>query len=57
MAHDYLANKINLAMYESIAMQYDGVHGTAEMAASLTKVTSDANMVEIIKVGLPHFAG
>lgn len=54
-AHDYLANKVNLAMYESVAMQYDGVHNSVEMTASLSMVTRDANNTEIIKVGLPHY--
>jgi hypothetical protein len=55
LAHDFLSNKVNLAMYESVAMQYDGIHNSAEMSASLLAVTSDANSVEIIKVGLPHY--
>lgn len=53
-AHDFLVNKVGMAMYESVALQYDGSHHASDMSAALSEVTNDANAVEIIKIGLQH---
>lgn len=50
-AHDYLLNLTNLSAYISITGQYQGGHN-AEVAAALDAVTSDAQALEIIKVGV-----
>lgn len=54
LARDHFMNKSNLSSYISIAMQYDGAH-QAEVQQAIADVTSDANQVELIKIGL-HFA-
>lgn len=51
-ARAHLENVTNLSGYVSIAMQYAGGHD-AQVAAAIENVTSDANQLEIIKVGLP----
>lgn len=50
--HDFLLNTTNLSAYISISMQYGGGHD-ADTAVALNQVTSDANQLEIIKIGLP----
>lgn len=52
-ARDYLMNKQNLSAYVSIARQWDGTAGNYEVVQAIANVTSDANMIEIIKIGLP----
>lgn len=52
-AHDLLLNKANLSAYISIARQYNGTVYNEEVIAALASVTSDANALEIIKIGLP----
>lgn len=52
-AHDYLSNKGELSAFISIARQYNGTVYNAEVIAALASVTSDANALEIIKIGLP----
>lgn len=51
LAHDYLTNKVNLSSYISIAMQYNGSHD-AIVKEAIAEVTTDANQIEIIKIGL-----
>ena len=50
--HDFLLNTTNLSAYMSITMQYGGGRDLAT-AGALNQVTSDANQLEIVKVGLP----
>jgi hypothetical protein len=50
-AHDYLVNKSGLSSYISIAMQYEGGNDSVTSVA-LSHVTSNANDIEVIKVGL-----
>ena len=49
--YSYLYNKTNLSTYTSIALQYQGGNDAAT-ALALDGVTSDANGLEIIKIGL-----
>ncbi|MES2148578.1 MAG: DUF4214 domain-containing protein [Pseudomonadota bacterium] len=55
-ASDLLANKTNLAAYVAIANQYDGLHNDIVREA-MAHVTNDANLVELIKIGLSHDLG
>lgn len=50
-AYDYLYNKTNLSAYTSIALQYQGGNDAAT-AYALDGVTSDANGLEVLKIGL-----
>lgn len=52
-AHEYLLNKSNLSAYITIARQFDGSVYSYEAASAIASVTSDANALEIIKIGLP----
>lgn len=50
-AHDHLLNLTNLSAYVSVTMQYQGGHD-ADIHAAMAQVTSDANALEVIKVGV-----
>ena len=50
-AYDFLANKTNLSAYVSITMQYQGGNDAAT-AYALDGVTSDANGLEVLKIGI-----
>lgn len=55
-AYDFLANKTNLSTYISVSMHYTGGQD-ADTVHALDLVTSDANALEIIKVGVYHDLG
>jgi hypothetical protein len=56
LAHDYLMNEINMGQWYGLTQQADGNHlQVAHNAISL--VTSDANQLEIVKVGIHHDLG
>lgn len=52
-ARDNLLNKQNFSAFVSIARQYNGTVYNDEVADALASVTSDADALEIIKIGLP----
>ena len=51
--HEMIDNIVNLAMYITIALQYDGTENVA-VRQEIASVTADDYTLEIIKVGIPH---